>query len=344
MPSTQSQDLSEPENSLEINAELAFYGFQVTQAVYVATKFGIAEHLKHGSKSEEELAMEIGVDVKPFRQLLRLLAHLDIVTVDDNNHYQLTVTGSHLCADTPDSLLGSILSLAEIYQAWGNLSYSIQTGKAAFDKTFHKSLYEYLDQNPQANTHFNLWMKETTREWLIPALEAYDFSPFKTFVDVGGSTGTLTAEILKKYPNLQAILFDQERAIGQAEATLTVTDVADRCQIISGNFFESVPTCGELYLISRVLINWDDTHALQILKNCRVAMPGSAKLLIMDFVLPNHEESISDLLASLHSLVLGGRLLRTEEEFSHLLSEAGFHHPKFIQTGGRISLIEAVPN
>jgi precorrin-6B methylase 2 len=334
-----SQDLPPP----EAKAAEAFEGFQVTQAIYVAAKLGLAEYLKDGAKSDEQLAIEMGVNIKAFAHLMRLLVHFGIVTVDNNNNYQLTPIGSLLRTDNPDSLLGSVLSLAEIYQAWGNLLHSIQTGKAAFNETFQMSLYEYLDKNTEANAHFNLWMKETSRDWLIPALDAYDFSNIKTFVDVGGHIGALTAEILMRYPNLQAILYDQYRAVSKADKILAAVDVADRCQVVDGDFFKFVPTGGELYLISRVLLNWDDTDALQILKNCRAAMQPPAKLLIMDFVLPNHEESAADLLSSLHSLVLCGRLLRTEDEYYHLLSEAGFQTPKLINTEGPISFIEATP-
>jgi len=47
-----------------------------------------------------------------------------------------------------------------------------------------------------------------------------------------------------------------------------VAGVKDRCQIVEGNFFDSVPRGGALYLLSRVLLNWDDTDAIKILKEC----------------------------------------------------------------------------
>lgn len=325
----------------------AFNKSQLIQVIYVTAQLGLADHLSQNAKSHEELATELGANTKVLQQFMHLLLTLGIVAIDKNNNYQLTSLGSLLRSDSPDSILGTILSTAEAYQAWGHLLYSVQTGKAAFDHTFQKSLYEYLRENAEANTNFNRWMEETTRDWLLPALEIYNFSKFTRFVDIGGSTGVLTTTLLTKYPNLQAIIFDQPHVVSGARKILESAGVSDRCQMIGGDFFESIPTDGDLYIISRVLLNWDDDHALKILKNCRVAMAHSAKLLLMDFVLPNQEVTAAELLSSLHLLVLGGHLMRTEDEYYTLLSKAGFQAPKLIQTGdttgNTISFIEAVP-
>jgi precorrin-6B methylase 2 len=319
-------------------------GFYVAQTISATAKLGLADHLNDSAKSCEMLASEMDVDEKSLIYLMRLLTKLGIVTVDKNGNYKLTALGSYLRANNPNSLRGTILSLVDtVAPAWGNLSYSIKTGKAAFDDTFQMTMYEYLDQNAEANTHFNQWMVETAREGIIPTLDMCDLSKVETVVDVGGSTGMLSAMILKEYPKLHGILFDQKYVVSDAEKLLESAGVADRCQVIGGDFFESVPTGGDLYIISRVLLNWDDEHALKILKNCRAAMAPSAKLLIIDFVLANKGANTLSLITTLHLLVLGGRLMRTENEYYELLSKADFQSPKLIKTGGMLSFIEAMP-
>jgi len=318
------------------------YGFALSQALYVTAKLGVADHLSQGSKTCEELAASLSVNVNGLCHLMRLLSKTGIVSVDKKGHYKLTALGSRLRSDMPNSLRGTVLSIAEIYPAWGNLLYSLQTGKVGFDKTFQMGLYDYLSQNAEANTHFNQCMEETTREWIIPSLALCDLSNIKTVVDVGGNTGMLTTMILKKYPHLETILYDQAHVVNEAEKILEAAQVANRCQVIGGDFFESIPAGGDLYIISRVLLNWDDVHALQILKNCHAAMGPSAKLLIMDFVLPNQGASAYELISSLQILILSGsRLMRTEEEYYDMLFKAGFHAPHLIKTGGMISFIEA---
>jgi len=73
-------------------------------------------------------------------------------------------------------------------------------------------------------------------------------------VDVVGNIGTLMAVILKPNPKMQAILFDREDVVG-ANQVLEVARVVDRCQIVGGNLFDSLPRGGALYLLSRVLLN-----------------------------------------------------------------------------------------
>jgi SAM-dependent methyltransferase len=322
----------------------ALYGFELSQVIYVTAKLGLADCLRDGAKSGAELATQMGANAKVLDHFLPLLLNLGLVTTDENQHYQLTPTGSLLRSDHPHSILGMALSTADIYQAWGNFWYSVQTGQAAFDNVFQMSLYEYLAQHAEANTHFNRWMEETTRAWLLPALVHYDFSPFTSLVDIGGSTGVLTSTILTQYPQLQAIIFDQPHVVNDATEILTAAGVRHRVQLCGGDFFVSIPSQGDLYIISRVLLNWEDEPALKILQNCRAAMSPLAKLLIMDFLLPNQNPTALDFLSSLHLLVLGGRLLRTADEYSALLSAAGFHSPQLIKTEGFISFIEALPS
>jgi ubiquinone/menaquinone biosynthesis C-methylase UbiE len=186
-------------------------------------------------------------------------------------------------------------------------------------------------------------MKETTREWLLPVLEAYDFSEVKTLVDVGGGIGTLTAVILNANPKMQAILFDREDVVVGAQRVLEGAGVADRCQIVGGNFFDAVLPDGDLYLISRVLLNWDDTHAIKILTNCYQAMTVKDRLVVVDFMLPKGKMSPFIGLTSLNLFIVCGTFMRTEDEFYNLLSSAGFKVTNTLKTTGPVSAIEAKP-
>lgn len=345
MSSSQNSLQSEPNSdnlpSLERMDEM-FRGFMSTQAIYVAAKLEVAEHLKNGAKTCEELAVEMGVNKNALYHLMHLWSYIGIVAVDENNTYHLTSLGSYLQADAPNSMRGTVLSVAETYNAWGNLSYSIQTGKPAFEKTFQMSVYEYFAQNAEANAHFNQWMIETVRTEIMPMLTLHDFSNVKTVVDVGGNIGMLSSMILKQYPHLQAILFDQAHVVSGAKQILESAEVATRCQIIVGNFFDSVPSGGDRYLLSRILSNWDDAKALSILKNCRAAMNPDAKLLIIDNMVPSKEKSISFSRNSLYLLITFGQIPRTRDEYYDLLFKAGFQSPKLIETENFFPMIEAV--
>ncbi len=334
---------SEGESSSSVLLEMTF-GFTISQALFVAAKLGIADILSDGSKTADELAKAAGVTSHGIYHLMRMLVSFGVFSVEDNEKFCLNSLGKHLRTGTSDSLRGTVMAMGdEIYQAWGNLLYGIKTGETPFNHTFKRDLYSYLKQDSEASLNFNEWMKETTREWLLPVLEAYDFSEVKTLVDVGGGIGTLTAVILNANPQMQAILFDREDVVVGAQRVLEGAGVADRCQIVGGNFFDAVLPDGDLYLISRVLLNWDDTHAIKILTNCYQAMTVKDKLVVVDFMLPKGKMSPFMGLASLNLFILGGTFMRTEDEFYNLLSSAGFKVTNTIKTTGPVSAIEAKP-
>ena len=320
------------------------HGYQKSQALFVAAKLGIADILSNGSKTADELAKATGVNSRSIYHLMRMLISVGVFSTADNDKFQLNPMGKHLLTGTSDSLRGTVMAMGdEIYQAWGNLLYGIKTEETAFNYTFNRDFYSYFKQDSEASVNFNEWMKETTREWLLPVLEAYDFSEVKTLVDVGGGIGTLTAVILNANPKMQAILFDREDVVVGAQRVLEGAGVADRCQIVGGNFFDAVLPDGDLYLISRVLLNWDDTHAIKILTNCYQAMTVKDRLVVVDFMLPKGKMSPFMGLTSLNLFILCGSFMRTEDEFYNLLSSAGFKVTNTIKTTGPVSAIEAKP-
>ncbi len=332
---------SEGESSSSVLLEM-MYGFTISQALFVAAKLGIADILSDGSKTADELAKAAGVNSHGIYHLMRMLVSVGVFSLEDKEKFCLNSLGKHLLTGTSDSLRGTVMAVGdEIYQAWGNLIYGIKTGKTAFDHTFNRDFYSYLKQDSEASVNFNEWMKETTREWLLPVLEAYDFSEVKTLVDVGGGIGTLTAVILNANPKMQAILFDREDVVVGAQRVLEGAGVADRCQIVGGNFFDAVLPDGDLYLISRVLLNWDDTDAIKILTNCYQAMTVKDRLVVVDFMLPKGKISPFMGLISLNLFSLFGDFMRTEDEFSNLLSSAGFKVTNTIKTAGPVSALEA---
>ena len=334
---------SECESSSSVLLEM-MYGYQKSQGLFVAAKLGIADILSNGSKTADELAKATGVNSRSIYYLMRMLISVGVFSLEDNEKFCLNSLGKHLLTGTSDSLRGTVMAMGdEGYQAWGNLLYGIKTGETAFNHTFNRDFYSYLKQDSEASVNFNEWMKETTREWLLPVLEAYDFSEVKTLVDVGGSIGTLTAFILNANPKMQAILFDREDVVVDAQQVLEGAGVADRCQIVGGNFFDAVLPGGDLYLISRVLVNWDDTDAIKILTNCYQAMTVKDRLVVVDFMLPKGKMSPFIGLTSLNVFLLFGKFMRTEDEFYNLLSSAGFKVTNTFKTTGPVSAIEAKP-
>lgn len=273
-------------------AEMAA-GYEITQALYVATKLGIAELLADGSRSVEELAHASGAHAPSLYRLLRALASLGVFAQEDDGRFRLTPLAELLRADVPGSMRAVILNLGGFgYRIWGDLLYSVQTGGNAFEHVFGMPSWQYRAQHPEEEALFNAFMAERARQRRTALLAAYDFSDAQLVIDIGGGDGTLLAGILAANPRVRGVLFDQPQVSEAARATLQAAGVAERCAIVGGDFFEAVPSGGEIYVLSVVLHDWPDDRASDILRTCRRAIAPGGRLLIIERVIrPGNQPS-----------------------------------------------------
>jgi hypothetical protein len=318
-------------------------GYWASQVVYVAAKLGIADLLADCPKSYEEIANATGCDRSSVFRLMRALAGLGVVAMEDHL-FRLTEVGASLQSDMPGSLRAMILTLGEEhYHAWGQLLHSIQSGRPAFDRVFNAPLFEHFQGNTAAGDTFNDAMTEFTRQAALAVVAAYDFPPsIGTVVDVGGGQGALIGTILRSNPQMVGTIFDLPGVVVKASEHLA-DGIEDRCRVIAGNFFESVPPGAEVYLLKNVLHDWDDDSALAILKNCRRAMNGAGRLLVIEVILPESPESTFGNLLDLNMLVMSGGRERTEAQYRRLLAASSFRLTRVIPTMAPICIIEAIP-
>jgi ubiquinone/menaquinone biosynthesis C-methylase UbiE len=172
---------------------------------------------------------------------------------------------------------------------------------------------------------------------------AYDFSGVNTLVDVAGGHGHTIVTILKANRRMRGILFDLSHVTAGATALLQRAGVADRCRIVSGDFFASVPEGGDAYVMKHIIHDWDDERATQILRNCHRAMQPGGKVLIVDTVIPPGNGAHFGKLLDLEMLVLTPRgRERTQAEFGELLKRSGFRLRRVVSTETHLSVVEGV--
>lgn len=319
-------------------------GYWVSQALYVAAKMGVADLVAEGPRPVEELAAATQTDAPSLRRVLRALASVGVFTEACPGTFALTPLAALLRTGTPDSMRAlAIMYAEEQYRAWGDILHSVQTGKTAFEKQFGTSYFAYLAQHPEADRVFNEAMTGYTTQLVGAVVDAYDFSPFKTIVDVGGSYGTLLVAMLRSHPGARGILFDQPHVVAAAGEQLAAAGVAERCTTVGGDFFVEVPAGGDAYVLAQILHDWDDERSVAILRQCRRAMPAHGKLLVVELVLPSGEEPFFGKWLDLHMLVLLGARERTAAEYDALFRLAGFALARVVSTAAGASIVEAVP-
>lgn len=318
--------------------------YSLTQMIYVAAKLNIADLLANGPRSVEEIAATVGAHPRSLYRLLRALASLGIFEEDSNGRFGLTPLAELLQTEREGSLHPFALSYGEPWwwDAWGRLLHSVQTGETAFNSVHGQSLFEYLDQHLEAAKIFNANMRSMTAGEAKTLANAYDFSQTRLLVDVGGGLGTMATAVLQAQPGAKAILFDLPSVIAGARGYLAAGSEG-RCQLVAGSFFEWVPRGGDTYLLKDIIHDWDDARSIAILRNCRRAMSESAKLLLIERVIPPGNEPAEGKLVDISMLVMTGGMERTESEYRALLEAAGLRMMKIIPTGVSASIIQAAP-
>lgn len=306
--------------------------FQVSQAIHVAAELNLADLLKDQPKTTEELAEYAASNPAALYRLLRVLAATGFLAEIAPHRFALTDLGQLLCATATGSLYNTARFQGSQRQwlTWQHFLHSIKTGESASQHAFGVDSWEYFAQHPQEARIFYDYMTELTN-LLAPALAAgYDFKEAQIVADVGGGNGTLLATILKANPHLKGILFDLPHVTKNARQLLEEAGVAERCEIISGDMFSAWPFKADLYLISRVIHDWDDEHALTILKNCREVMEAESRVILVERLIgENKEAALLVLLSDLQMLVSTGGRERYLAEYQTLFKQAGL---SFIRT------------
>jgi O-methyltransferase domain len=309
---------------------------RVSESIYVAAILGIADLLDDGPKSAEQLADATCSHAPSLRRVMRVLARFDVFSEDDSGRFALAPMGEFL----KSSVEGTLRPAALIYggekggQIEAQLLHCVKTGETAIQKLFgrHQPRFELFLKDREQAELFNATMTAFSTLHMTGLLEVYDFSPIKKIVDVGGGHGKNIAEILMAYPNMRGVLFDMPHAYGGGMQTIMRAGLVDRCEVVSGDFFVSVPEGADAYLLSRVIHDWVDEKAITILKVVRGAIAPGGRLLLMEAILGRDQRSAYPLLSDLNMMLRPGGRERTEDEYRALYQKAGFELTRTVTT------------
>jgi hypothetical protein len=321
-------------------------GYIVSSVLNVAVKLNIADRLAEGPKTAAELAAETGSNAGALHRGLRLLAMVGVFHEDYTHRFSLTPIGQTLLSNSPGSMRGAVEWLCDPFhfRVHEHMAHAIRTGETVDRLVVGKPFFEYLAEDREEAGVFHRAMADFTSNMTPALLEAYDFSPIKALVDVGGGQGLLLAAVLQRYPKLKGAVYDTPDVVNAARENLQRAGVSDRGSVSAGNFFESVPPGGDAYMMKLIIHDWADEPALKILINCRKALEGvnGGRLLVMDAVLaPGNEPHFAKLI-DIEMLLLPGGVERTPKEFRDLLGRAGFRITQITPTKCPLSIIEAV--
>lgn len=319
-------------------------GLVIARAIYALAELGVADHLKEGPLSADEIAQATGTHAPSLYRLLRTTAGLGFFT-EAAGRFSLTPLGDALRSDAPGHARSSVRTLAGpiAWEALGEFLHSLKTGESGVEKAFGKPLFDYLGTEPEQAARFNETMIGFHGAEPPAVASAYDFSGVGRLVDVGGGTGNLLTTVLLANPELRGVLYDLPHVAQEARRQIESKGLSDRCEVTEGSFFESVPSGGDAYILSHIIHDWDEAKCLTILGNCRKAVGDGGRLLLVEMVIPEGDEMHPGKFLDLMMLVFTGGMERREGEYSALLAKAGFELTRVVPTQSAVSVVEARP-
>jgi hypothetical protein len=313
--------------------------------LYVVAERGIADLLAEGPQTSTELAKTAGLHEPSLYRLLRSLASFGVFEEESPRRFVLNPLGSALKAGDPSGARDMVMNTTWLSRAVAEFPRVVASGENGMQLAFGMGIFDFLAQHPKESAIFNRALIATGAGEPSAVAEAYDFSGVRRLVDVGGGIGTLVATVLGRYPLVQGVLFDRPDVIDDARPTLADHGVAERCEIVGGDFFVAVPDNADAYVMSHILHDWDDDRCVTILRNCRSAIDSDGRLLLVEMVLPPGDMPHPGQMFDMYMLVLNaGGMERTEEQYGELLHRGGFRLTRIVPTESAVSVIEAVPD
>jgi hypothetical protein len=321
-----------------------FMGAPTTALVHAAADLRLADLLADGPRTAEDLATQTGTSRDALERILRVLVSVGVFRREADGRFANNRVSSGLITGSAGGTRGFVefFGLAPLTRTWANLPATLRGGANAFEQANGRAVWDWMARDDGGRAAFVEGMSSMT-EVVAPAIAAaYPFDEVKTVCDVGGGVGIVLAAALRRHPHLRGVLFDSESMLGEAHTHLTSRGVADRVEMVAGSFFETVPRGADAYILKTVLHNWEDHHALQILKNCRAAMDPGHRLLVSDFLDgPDVPSTLVPFMDLAGMMVFGGRE-RTPEAMSKLFGQAGFRAGRVVPIPGCQAIFEGV--
>jgi SAM-dependent methyltransferase len=336
-------------SSTEEDAEERLRGqieaYHAAALAYAAVKLGLPEKMGERPWTADELALALKVSAPHLARFLRGLVTQGICAALPDGTFALGPVGRSLRRDSPSRLGDKVAIVVEQYWLpWADLPHTVRNGEPAFEHVFGTDVWAWRNENFKGGDAFAAYLAGETFAGAGPIVESLDLTGVDRVADIGGGHGGLLAAILTAHPEMHGILFDLPETIIGAKKFLKSHGVDKRVTLAGGDFLAEIPVEADLYVLKSVLQHWDDAAARAILESCRDAMPPQARLAIVERLLP--ERGAADPAAAmldLHMMVITGGRVRSADDFTRLLTDAGFAPPRVTPTSSGLTMIEAIP-
>jgi len=309
--------------------------------ISVAAELGIADLVKEGPVSIEDLADQTGTHEESLHRLMRMLASQGIFRELRGQRFESNSLAVPLQEDQIRYLMLVHLNRNQ-FQIFGNLMKSVRTGKPVSEDLSAKVLFDQIENNELKKEWFNKAMTSASKMQVPALLSAFSFRKYGKIIDIGGGEGFFLANILHGQVKSRGVLFDLPGALSGAKANIEIYSLEGRMELVGGDFFENVPAGGDLYILKSILHDWDDEFSMKILGKLHEVMGPKSRLLVIESVLDEGNHPSFGKMTDILMLAAAGGKERTLKQWESLLSASGFSIRKSRPTISPHSIIEVV--
>jgi 2,7-dihydroxy-5-methyl-1-naphthoate 7-O-methyltransferase len=287
-----------------------------------------------------DLAERAGAAPEPLVRMLRHLVRHGVFTEPRPGRFAANRTAALLRTGQPGAVwldldgFGGRMDLA-----FTGLAHTVRTGEPAWEQVFGRPFWAYLDDNPAISASFDATMAVDAGN--APVVDGYDWTKVRHVADIGGGTGTLIAEVLRRNAWLRGTLADLPETAARARQYLTGLGLDGRCEVVGQSFFDPLPPGADTYLLNRVIHDWDDAAATAILRRCAEAAGSTGRVLVIESHGTADPAAFDEM--NLRMLVLTGGRERTIDDYSALAAGAGLQVTAVHGITERHMIIECVP-
>lgn len=302
-------------------------GFMSTMVIYAGCELGIFDVLKSEKKTVEELSQYLGITSSDLLRLLRPLEQYKLLKIE-GREITLSDSGRILTADDSDSLKPYALFCGrESLKAWSCIYPALKEKVRPIELMNQLGIFHDMEENSERFQTFNGMMSSVSKQ-----MNLNEF--FRAFLgkneaikiaDVGGGTGSIIQKFLEYYQNAVGVILDLPQAKESALENLKKANLDKRCAFEETDFFQKIKTEADVYILSRVLHDWQDSEAEEILKNVADSMGEDSYLVVLEEIIRQADEpnAMRSYMNDIQMWVLCDGKERTLQEFSSLFEKVG---------------------
>ncbi|MEV4438273.1 methyltransferase [Streptomyces sp. NPDC049577] len=300
--------------------------------------FTVLHQAPGGAATAERIREQLSLHGRGLRDFLDLLVALGLLRRDGDRYRNATGADRHLVRGGQEYVGGFLLrSSRNLYPAWGRLEEALRTGKPQSGSDF-----DAVTRNPAILRQFIGSMDAFTNVLAADLIDAFDWSPHSTVVDVGGARGNLASRIVRARPHLRGHVFDLPAMEPFAKELAAELGLEDRLRFHGGSFFDEPLPPGDVVVLGHVLHDWDPSQRRELVHKAYDAVRPGGALLVYDRMLDDEPEHAENLVISLDMLlVTDGGSEYPAAEITGYAREAGFASIEVSPLGDYDTLIVA---